>query len=189
MCETQSPTCSSFPPLLCWKASQQVVCCQFSRGPFHFLKHAFVNSHERDSGAFQPRWWPNIKEIVCGEAIIKHNPVVSNTVLWLERTNTHTFLTTYTGNIRSSLPSSYGEPPHAFPSVIKKGKNVDFPVGLFMCGRGRHHPILHPEDPLNKNTSGATLRYPEIPSSCLTLTPSEDQPAFDATACLLCRFF
>lgn len=88
--------------------------------PFHFLKRVFLHLHERDGGVFQPRWWLNIKQIVCSEVIIKHNPVVSDTLLWYESTNTHTFLKPYTGNITSSPLSSYGEPPTFFPPSLKK---------------------------------------------------------------------
>lgn len=77
-------------------------------GFFPPRKWVFIYSHQRAIGAFQQRWWQDIKQIVCNEVIIKHNPVVSHTdlSLWQKTTNTHTPFSGYilTRNTSSHTP-------------------------------------------------------------------------------------
>lgn len=85
---------------------------------FHPRKWAFIYSHQRPIGAFQQRWWQDIKQIACNEVIIKHNPVVSRSdlSLWQKTTNTHTY-TPFSGYIQTwntSLHTPLWSAPQGF---------------------------------------------------------------------------
>lgn len=82
------PVYSTDWKLSCQHKSTRGVCSSFG-WVFSSLKWVFIYSHQWAIGAFQQRWWQDIKQIVCNEVIIKHNPVVSHTdlSLWHKKTN------------------------------------------------------------------------------------------------------
>ena len=105
-------------------------------------KWVFIYSHQRAIGAFQQRWWQDIKQIVCNEVIIKHNPVVSHTdlSLWQKTTNTRTATHHSQAIYRHEThphthAHSYDMPPHVFLYIIIKGEEctVYFSVSHHEC--------------------------------------------------------
>lgn len=121
----------SFPGLLCWKLSYQHnstrgVCSWFG-WVFSSLKWVFIYSHQQAIGAFQQRWWQDIKQIVCNEVIIKHSPVVSHTDLSLWQKNNkymHTHIL-FPGSIETDTSwhiPLWLVPPHILLSIIIKGE-------------------------------------------------------------------
>lgn len=41
---------------------------------FSLFKQVIIYSHRWAIGAFQQRWWQDIKQVVCNEVVVKHNP-------------------------------------------------------------------------------------------------------------------
>lgn len=76
-------------------------------------KWVFIYSHQWAIGAFQQRWWQDIKQIVCSEVIIKHNPVVSYTDLSLwQKQQIHTGKLSHQHTPFPSFTPSQNTSPH-----------------------------------------------------------------------------
>lgn len=91
-------------------------------GFFPAWKWVFIYSHQWAIGAFQQRWWQDIKQIVCNDVIIKHNSVVSHAdpSLWQKTTNTHTVLSRLFTDMKHILTHTHAHHTRFFSLRLHK---------------------------------------------------------------------